>query len=123
MKHKDAKACREAASEQRRQDVLVEQQLQKWKLGTKWFGAALLASVAAGVPFLYGYPLHNYWEAVGKRILLLSMCLLCPFLYAAATTYNLWSYLRAMKEIHRKVPPTPRKKRTESRERHWTGKA
>ena len=80
--------------------------------GTALSGAALAASIAAVVPFLYGYPLHDHWDAWGKKILLVTMCVFVVFIYAAATTYNFWSYLRGIREIHRKFAPPDSKYRT-----------
>ena len=113
MSLKDAKEhIREEAAEESRRDeeqqARIEQRLRKWKIGTVCLGIALLASVGAVVPFLYGNPLHDQWDAIGKKILLLSMCFLAVFMYVATTTYNLWSYLRAMKHVHQTFAP-PRK--------------
>ena len=110
MSLKDAKEhIREEAAEESRRDeeqqARIEQRLRKWKIGTVCLGIALLASVGAVVPFLYGNPLHDQWDAIGKKILLLSMCFLAVFMYVAATTYNLWSYLRAMKHVHQTFAP------------------
>jgi hypothetical protein len=100
----------EAAAEEVRQDQYlegrIEQRLRRWKRGTVWLGIALVCCVVAVVPFLYGYPLHDYWDAVGKKILVLSMCLLPLFMFSAGITYMFWSYLRAIKNVHRRfVPP------------------
>ena len=70
-----------------------------------WLGIALLGSVAAVVPFLYGYPLHNQWDSVGKKLLLLSMCLLPACVYAVGIAFSFWLYLRNIKKIHREFSP------------------
>jgi membrane protein YdbS with pleckstrin-like domain len=100
----------DVAAEEVRQDQYlegrIEQRIRKWKRGTVWLGIALICCVVAVVPFVYGYPLHNYWDAVGKKILVLSMCLLPLFMFSAGITYMFWSYLRAIKNVHRRfVPP------------------
>jgi hypothetical protein len=110
VSHKNAKErIREEAAEEARQDqeqeALIEQHLRKWKRGTVWIGIALVSSVVAVVPFLYGYPLHYYWDALGKRILVLSMCLLSAFMYTAGITFTSWLYLRDMKRIHKEFAP------------------
>jgi membrane protein YdbS with pleckstrin-like domain len=87
------------------QEARIQLRLQKWKRGTVWLGSALVLSVAAVVPFLYGFPLHDKWDAIGKKILLLSMCLLAVFMYVAGTTYNFWAYLRDTKKGHKKFAP------------------
>ena len=102
----------EEARQDDEQEVRLTQRVRKWKRGSTLLGIALVATIVATVPFLYGYPLHNHWDDIGKKLLLVSMCLLCMFMYAAATTYNLWSYLKAIKEIHRKFAPPGSKYRT-----------
>jgi len=107
MRHKDARARKEATAEGLKRDALTEQQLRKWKCGAVWLGLALVVSVGLVVPFSAGHSLHRYAGGVGKFLVYLSMCLLSVFIYAAATTYNLWSYRRAMKKIHNRTAPPP----------------
>jgi len=107
MKHKEARArIREQAAEEARQDAeqeaRLERRLRRWKRGKMSLGIALAASCGAVIPFLCRYPLHDRWDAIGKRILLLTMGLFLAFMYAAGTTYTFWSYLRAIKKIHRR---------------------
>lgn len=92
----------------RQKEEWIEKRLKRWKGGTIWLGIALVSSIAAVVPFLYGYPLHESWDAVGKKILVLSMFLLPIFMYALGITYSFWSYLRAIKKIHRDFAPPGR---------------
>ncbi len=110
MDDTNTKMNREEAAEEEREDRelegRIEARLRRWKLGTIWLGVALSISVGSVVPFLYGYPLHGLWDAVGKKLLVLSMCLLPVFMYAAATTFNFWLYLRDIKKIHREFRPT-----------------
>jgi len=122
VRQKDAKARRDAAAEEVKQDAFTEQQLRKWKRATVWSGAALLVSIGLVVPFSAGHPLHQYAVVAGKFLVYLSMCLLSVFMWFAATTYNLWSYLKAMKKIHTKVAPTRRKDRIGTLEKPWMGK-
>jgi len=109
MSHFNRKAhIREWAEEARQdqeQEQRIDRRLRKWRARTIILGVALLASIAGVVPFLYGYPLHGHWDAIGKKILLLSMCLLLVFIYTAGTTYTLWSYLRALKNINGRYAP------------------
>lgn len=77
--------------------------LRKWKRATMWLGGALLLSIALSVPFAYGYPLHAYWDSVGKTILVLSMILLLPFMYAAGMTFILWWSQRQTERMDRKM--------------------
>jgi hypothetical protein len=109
MKHKDAMARREAAAEELKRDALTEQRLRKWKRGTAWLGIALIVSVGLIVPFSAGHSLHQHAGGVGKFLVYLSMCLLSVFMYAGATTYNLWSYRNAMRKIYNKAAQPTRK--------------
>ena len=103
MKDK-AKQKRIRLEEERRrgaeQESSVTQRLRKWKRATTCLGIALAASIGAIVPFLEGHALHEYFAGVGKPLIYLSMCLLSVFMYAAGTTYNFWSYLRALRNIN-----------------------
>jgi hypothetical protein len=115
MKDIKARLRAEATEEARQadeQEARISLRLRKWKRGTAWLGISLAASIAAVVPFLYGNPLHDQWDEIGKKLLLLSMGLLAAFMWAGATTYNFWRYLRATKETHRKFAPPGSKYRT-----------
>jgi hypothetical protein len=105
VRHKDAIARRRGAAEELKQDALTVQRLRMWKRGTAWLGVALAISVGFVVPFSAGHSLHQHAGGVGKFLVYLSMCLLSVFTYAAATTYNLWSYQKAMRKIYNKAAP------------------
>ena len=72
-------------------------QMRRWKRWMTVLGIALLVSVVSVIPFLEGYFLHRYFEAVGKYLIYASMCLLTLFVGAAALTYNFWLYWRNLK--------------------------
>ncbi len=93
------------ARQDEEQEKRIEQRLRKWKRGTTILGLGLVASIAAVVPFLRGYPLHDQWDALGKKVLLLTMLLFVVFVYTAGITYTLWGDLRGVKKIHRKFAP------------------
>lgn len=80
-------------------DALLTQRLHKWKRRTVCLGIALAASVGLIVPFLKGHSLHGYFPSFGRTLIILSMCLLLAFMFAAGTTYNLWWYRRSMRRI------------------------
>jgi len=80
-------------------DTRLTERLQKWKRGTAWLGIALAGSVGSVVPFSKGHSLHDYSPTVGKALVILSMCLLSAFMYAAGTAYNFWWYRRSMRKI------------------------
>ena len=105
MDHATANAhTRDGEAEEQKQDkeleLEIEECLQRWKHRAKWLGLALLATIAGVIPFLYGYPLRDYWDTVGKKILVFSMCLLPAFVFSAGNAYVFWRYLRAIKRIH-----------------------
>jgi hypothetical protein len=116
MNKDDRARIREEATQEAREDeekeMRIERRLRRWKRGTIWLGVALMVSVGSVVPFSQGHSLYRYSGSVGKSLVYLSMCLLCVFMYAAGTTYNFWSYLRAMKRTHRKFAPPGSKYRT-----------
>jgi hypothetical protein len=60
---------------------------------------AFVVSCAFVVPFLAGYPLHPYWDVVGKYLLLLSMALLLVFLYFTLLTFGAWQIRRNYRNI------------------------
>jgi hypothetical protein len=73
--------------------------LSLWKKRSLYAGGALLLSCASVSFFLYGHPLHSYWESFGKYLVLLSMALLIPFVICVAITFNTWTYLRNLGKI------------------------
>ena len=79
------------------QESDVAQRLRKWKRATICLAIALAASIGSVVPFLEGHTLHEHFAGGAKYLIYLSMCLLSLFMYAAGTTYNFWSYLRALR--------------------------
>ena len=102
-------AFKRQSEEEARHDLEYEQRIERgvrrYRLIAVAVGLSLAASVAADVPFLYGYPLHNYWDVLGKWLVILSMCLLSAFVFFAATAFNWWTYLRNIKKIHREFGP------------------
>jgi hypothetical protein len=113
INHKHAeRPRRDVAAEEEKQDQatekLIEQRVRAWKRRTTWLGVTLGGSLVSIIPFLYGNPLHNYWDSVGRKLLLPAGCLLCAFLYAAGTTFNFSIYLRDLKKIHANFGPDPR---------------
>ena len=96
---------RKEASQDEEQEARIEQRLRNWKRGTAVLGLGLVVGIAAVVPFLRGNPLHDQWDSLGKKILLLTMCLFVAFMYTSGITYTIWTYLRGMKQVHRKFAP------------------
>jgi hypothetical protein len=73
-------------------EAQTTQSTRKWSRATLYLGLALAASIGSVVPFLYGNPLHSFWDTFGVGTVAVSMGLLLAFLYAAATTLNLRYY-------------------------------
>jgi hypothetical protein len=110
MSFKDAKArVREMAVEEDREaadlEARVEGRLRKWRRTSVLLCTAWVISILSIIPFLAGFPLHGWWDSLGKRILLLAGVLLLVSFYVGGTTYNFWLYLRDIKKTHRSSPP------------------
>ena len=73
--------------------------LQRWKKRAFYSTAAFLLSCASVAPFLYGHPLHTYWGALGRYLVLLSMGLLIPFVICTGITISSWTYLRDLQKM------------------------
>jgi hypothetical protein len=74
----------------------ARERLRLWKRRSIYSGIALVLSCASVAPFLYGHPLHVYWESFGKYLVLLSMGFLVVFVYCAALFWAAWSALRGV---------------------------
>lgn len=95
-------------------EARIQERLRKWKKSTALLTVALLICCTAVVPFLAGHSLHDQWNAIGKKLLIACMCLLVAAMYSAGTTYNLWTYLKSIQNIHdRFAPPRARRSRHE----------
>jgi hypothetical protein len=93
-------AWEEEVLESEEQERQIERQLRKWKLSTALLGVAFAATCAGVVPFLAGHSLHQQWDAIGKKILLLAMGLFFPFVLVTTMYLIQWNYLRRIKKIH-----------------------
>ena len=67
--------------------------LELWKKRALYATFAFFLSCVSVAPFLYGYPLHAYWESFGRYLLLLSMALLVPFVVCVGIAINAWFFL------------------------------
>jgi hypothetical protein len=101
----DKVAAEEAREEAREEAQFVAQSLQNWRRLTAYVGVAFVASAGSVVPFLYGHSLHNHWDAVGKRIVMLAMILSLAFCYTAGVTLRMYFYLRSVKKFIQEYPP------------------
>jgi hypothetical protein len=72
----------------------AQERIGLWKKRSVYSGIALFLSCALVAPFLYGHPLHAYWNSFGKYLVLLSMGLLVVFVYCAGLLGSAWMALR-----------------------------
>jgi len=101
------------AREDEEQERQIEGRLRKWKRSTAVLFALLLISIGSVIPFLKGFPLHEHWDALGKKLLLLSMGLLVACMYSAGTSYTFWTYLKDIRRVHDTfAPPGVSRRRT-----------
>ena len=76
----------------------AKEYLRLWKTRAFYASAAFFLGCASVTPFLYGHPLHAYWESFGKYLVLLSMALLIPFVLCVGIAINSWFLLRSMRK-------------------------
>jgi len=95
----------EESERYRQEELRIKSRLQNWRTGALLLGGALGISIVLVIPFLAGYPLHRFWNPIGSRILVVSMLLLCGFMYPAGTAYNPKSYLRAIRRANDRFGP------------------
>jgi len=66
------------------------------KTRKKWAVVATIALLITGgatVPFVSGFPLHSYWESVGKYLVMVSMALIVVWGSLVRATVNSWALL------------------------------
>ena len=83
--------------EEVRQEARIN--LRLWKKRAFYSTIAFFLSCASVTPFLYGHPLHTYWESLGKYLVMLSMGLLLPFVVCTGIAVNSWVYVRNLYKI------------------------
>jgi hypothetical protein len=76
----------------------TEEYLRVWKKRALYSTVTFFLSCASVAPFLYGHPLHAYWNSFGRYLVLLSMALLIPFVICVGVAINSWFFLRALKK-------------------------
>jgi hypothetical protein len=110
MDRKAAKArirqeWKEEARENEEQERQIARQQRKWVLATALLGVGFTATCAGLVPFLAGHSLHQQWDTIGKKLLLLTMALYLSFVLVATNCLIQWNYLRSIRKIHAKYAP------------------
>ena len=79
----------------------VKESVRRWGRAASYLGLALAIVVGSLVPFLPGHSLHRLWDTWGRAVTVISMCIFFSWLYAAATTFNLWLYGANLRKIDR----------------------
>jgi hypothetical protein len=64
-------------------------------------GVGFVTTAGAVIPFMDGYPLHRYWNSVGKHLLLLCLGFFIIFVFEVGFTCLLWSRKRVLDESER----------------------
>jgi hypothetical protein len=85
------------------QEMLEVQQYAKerislWRRRSIRSIVAFLLSCLGTYPFLQGHPLHEYWGAFGKYLVLVSMAMLVVFVFCTGFFYSAW---RALREVEK----------------------
>jgi hypothetical protein len=79
----------------------IQKSVKKWGKATCFLGLALAICVGCWSFFFPSRALYRFWETWGRLFAIASLCTLLPFLYAAATTFNLWFYGYNLRKIDR----------------------
>jgi hypothetical protein len=98
-------AWEEEATENLAFEQSIERTLNKWRLAAVVVTLAFGATCVALVPFLGGHSRHGQWESVGKKLLILAIGLFNVFVFVVPTYWNLWSYRRDIRKIHKRYAP------------------
>jgi hypothetical protein len=86
--------------EDRQTQKEINERLKKCARATCYLGLAL--GISVGIWFFFpGQALHRFWETWGRALAVTSLCIFLPWLYAAATTFNLWMYGANLRKIDR----------------------
>jgi cytochrome c biogenesis protein CcdA len=79
----------------------INERVKKWGRATCYLGLALVISAGSWSFFFPGQALHRLWETWGRALAVISLCIFLPWLYASATTFNLWMYGANLRKIDR----------------------
>jgi hypothetical protein len=77
----------------------AQRKLVTWKRIALTTTLAFFLDCAAIVPFLYGHSLHDYWDQLGKYLVMLAMVLLIVWLFSCGNTFIFWYSIRGTKRI------------------------
>lgn len=79
----------------------VKESVKRWGRASCYLGLALIISAGSWFLFFPGQALHSLWQTWGRVFAVTSLCILLPWLYAAANTLNLWLYGANLRKIDR----------------------
>lgn len=79
----------------------VKESVKRWGRASFYLGLALIISAGAWFLFFPGQAFHPLWQTWGRVFAVTSVCILLPWLYAAANTFNLWLYGVNLRKIDR----------------------
>jgi len=85
-----------------------EELLRRFRRWTVGLSVAFALSVIALVPIADRDFLNGYWQTVRSALIFVSMGLLLWTAFAGVITYDLWSYLRAIRRLECDNPKTHR---------------
>jgi hypothetical protein len=74
----------------------ARQRVAFWRKRFLYSCLALLLSIAAGLPFLAGYPLDGYFHPFGRVLLYLSLGMFIGSLYHGLLWWGAWKMLREL---------------------------
>jgi succinate dehydrogenase hydrophobic anchor subunit len=79
---------------------IARARVRSWMKRSLYAVIVLFLSCAAVSFFLYGHPLHAYWDSFGKYLILLSMALLLVAVYCVAMWWGSWTILRDLEKTY-----------------------
>jgi len=72
--------------------------LRIWKRRMGRLGIATVLAVVSVVPFLQGFPLHEYFEVFGKYLIFVALGCLTAFMYSVGMSIWFWWYCRTLEK-------------------------
>jgi cation transport ATPase len=100
-KGRETKQKLQEDEEDREMQREIKQSVKKWARATCFLGLAFVISAGAWFLFFPGQALHPLWQTWGRLLAVTTLCLGLPWIYAAATTVNLWLYGADLRKIYR----------------------
>lgn len=80
----------------------AESEIRLWKRRSCIAAMAFFLNAACIYPFLKGHPLHVFWDAFAKYLVLLEMALLAVLVGCVGFLWSAWQALREVEEDARR---------------------